>query len=1748
MYTSVAEMSRAKASNNRLSPSWFRVPGTKLRNVVCVLCRSKFYVPDLSNLNGLILKGTLIPLLLECGHPICNKCNQRERLKTCPSCKTDLDNGFKRLLPLNLYTLGLIVSSYHRPLENDDEEFRFCHKLSSQLRQIAKQGCCHECGNQANVNCPQCMVLYCYCCYSKIHGRALQNHIQIPIHDGGPGSPADMLNSCSPTCSEMLGYFCNDCSVACCSNCTLLLHKLHNFVALSEKNQTLLPEFNETYMHIEETLLRVCQTKEKIKSAITSNTYKVQNSEIIEASVAQHFAYLHGVLQNMEARLMNQLHEQSDCLKNNLEDIERQLGIQEEKLKMTLQIASYAKQTFHKMDIRNAINILNEMADLPCHLMYKDACQNQIATFTVDDSIAAAIEDHCAIAVPLMSSYNLVRKDELPKNYIMSPLSKKLRAMVFDEPPSMLPEMQPSKALVALPPTTIIDNKTEDSEQEESISEYKVEVTYVVNPSFFFVRKLATKPEFLQLEKDITAYGNGQKNLVETPINIEQDEMCIVKQWKADEWYRGRVTAASTTADGERVYNAIYIDYGYEECNIAASRVREIAKHLRELPPQAIRCSLHGLLPKNLHWTNASTNDFLKLTNGADCTMSVFNSTRDVQYVDICFISKNSNMGPQSMCSTMKIMDYARLNTRLSPKHELKATTTYVYTKEDLLLSKMTTVNIGWIESPEKIYVLKAMRQNKFLKIRNEMNEYFEKDTSPNIIETPQEGLPCAVQLEDNTWQRGEITEIINENQVRVFCVDWGYTLIQNCDTLRAIPHEYTIFKAQAIKVALMYIMAESDGSWKPEALSSLLHIFNNANCITINPRRKLDDGYIGCMYADDIDISRQLKVAGVVNEFFFSKFKNKPKKLRLAIKPTIPLESDNNPKSDNTIKDLCVSWNDTQVEDDDTVKDETPKDPFKVEVHVQRVTTPDCIYVAQTEYEKSNAKLMAAMQKFYDAYFSEPRDNWSEGALCAVYSAKDKSYFRAKILKIKSSTEVLVYFYDMGIEETVTMKDIQVLLSKFAKEMTYCFKVKLAGILPCGGSSTWPKLSCATLSEIIRENANCKFYITKPVQEEICDDVVSVELWVRQLKVPGPLARTEVEINSINRMLVEKGVALPIKNYFAKADSTLATEFRQQLESSCWFVQSIEEEEVKWLNKGLNETEMDETLISPKDELSFCNSSIDVLTTLALKYQACESTDRECAVKFSDWLPPTEITEEVFHAIPTNVGNKCVVYLHSKKYNADVVHYIETELQTHYKNIKINKDKQWKEGELCIARYHGNQKWYRGKIIKTSGNIVQVEFVDYGNVEDCEMEHVTDHVRLGHIPIQCTKCVISGLKPASPTGKWIRHDLDRIHALLVDKECKVSILQRQPTYLIISIQLLQPWKCDFLMYLANHMEKMNVKIERKEWNDSDNSEDEEDDLKSLDTTRDVVIEETVSEYEKLSVADISNGSSGTYTQDVTLIEDMISGNLAESLKTELLDKLKIKISDTESISSIETNILNNHLICSTPQPQSEEEDGVFLSYKQLTIPQETKYIEIKLCCNKDPITSFAQLAENNDHMFSNELHKYYLRYEIIMSELQTDARHQPLLESFAKNTPCITKFIDDMWYRCVITNSEKIPNSQYIKISLYYVDYGNHEYRILDLLSEDHNLYAPKQKWLEVPAMAIKCTFWGLNFVSDDIDLLASKLDEIYNQAVVAQIKEINNGNNLVVQIYKDKTCRELFYAHLIEEGLYQFKKPKED
>lgn len=123
--------------------------------------------------------------------------------------------------------------------------------------------------------------------------------------------------------------------------------------------------------------------------------------------------------------------------------------------------------------------------------------------------------------------------------------------------------------------------------------------------------------------------------------------------------------------------------------------------------------------------------------------------------------------------------------------------------------------------------------------------------------------------------------------------------------------------------------------------------------------------------------------------------------------------------------------------------------------------------------------------------------------------------------------------------------------------------------------------------------------------------------------------------------------------SYFAKADVMLAAEFKRQLEHNHQFVLTEDKEEVKWLNKiSTDSKEINDTILSLENSLSHISSGN--LNDLSNKCQTYDTTNQDCATEVCQWPPPAEITEEVFHAIPTYVDNDCVVYLHPKKSNAN--------------------------------------------------------------------------------------------------------------------------------------------------------------------------------------------------------------------------------------------------------------------------------------------------------------------------------------------------------------------------------------------------------------------------------------------------------------------------------------------------------------
>lgn len=90
----------------------------------------------------------------------------------------------------------------------------------------------------------------------------------------------------------------------------------------------------------------------------------------------------------------------------------------------------------------------------------------------------------------------------------------------------------------------------------------------------------------------------------------------------------------------EMTYNIFYIDYGYKEYHVPISRVRSIRSSHLELPSQAIRCCLHGIVPIKKTWTQKSIKDFSKLLQ----EKWVICQTKTIRHIDhICRQSCKSN-------------------------------------------------------------------------------------------------------------------------------------------------------------------------------------------------------------------------------------------------------------------------------------------------------------------------------------------------------------------------------------------------------------------------------------------------------------------------------------------------------------------------------------------------------------------------------------------------------------------------------------------------------------------------------------------------------------------------------------------------------------------------------------------------------------------------------------------------------------------------------------------------------------------------------------------------------------------------------------------------------------------------------------------------------------------------------------------------------------------------------------------------
>lgn len=97
----------------------------------------------------------------------------------------------------------------------------------------------------------------------------------------------------------------------------------------------------------------------------------------------------------------------------------------------------------------------------------------------------------------------------------------------------------------------------------------------------------------------------------------------------------------------------------------------------------------------------------------------------------------------------------------------------------------------------------------------------------------------------------------------------------------------------------------------------------------------------------------------------------------------------------------------------------------------------------------------------------------------------------------------------------------------------------------------------------------------------------------------------------------------------------------------------------------------------------------------------------------------------------------------------AHEIEKFQKDLQLYGEKMSTKKRQEYtpRFGELCIAKYEIDGKWYRGQSIEVAGDgYPTILFIDYGNICHVSIENIVPYPEQFTFPIYTCDCEIDGL------------------------------------------------------------------------------------------------------------------------------------------------------------------------------------------------------------------------------------------------------------------------------------------------------------------------------------------------------------------------------------------------------------------
>lgn len=421
-----------------------------------------------------------------------------------------------------------------------------------------------------------------------------------------------------------------------------------------------------------------------------------------------------------------------------------------------------------------------------------------------------------------------------------------------------------------------------------------------------------------------------------------------------------------------------------------------------------------------------------------------------------------------------------------------------------------------------------------------------------------------------------------------------------------------------------------------------------------------------------------------------------------------------------------------------------------RVTVKILNVVSPGEFYITTVCREDEILDFHKMIQfKFKPASVEHDNDHvWKINEKCLVYHELNPArheWFRAMVVEKLTDVTYTLFLIDFGIKITSYAHHMSTMPQQFKTLPAGAIKAHLFGIShPLNTNDLWPQSTLDLFQTLIKKfMMHC---VSVFLRNNVEDDSLPVLLW----GVVKKNLLTTVYHNLPQYMFYEGFVDSKVKPGYA------------------------------------------ENLVNPYD-LSIVEKSRtpgDIVDGMSAGQQAEKTIEIYDSISMNvnpkcikSWIAAEEVdVGKTFNGNPHYVDHDGTIYISSTE-QVKILKELSKEITKRYQDpyVRMNDSLEMLKPGDCVIVLYKDHAYYRGEIMRRSEkNPSQylVRYVDYGTKAFVNRHSIFLNVIGENIPLQVNRFVLRNSMPCSG-NEWDQEALDKIHAIIVDKECSIKVLEK---------------------------------------------------------------------------------------------------------------------------------------------------------------------------------------------------------------------------------------------------------------------------------------------------------------------------------------------------------------------------------